>query len=182
MKKIFMTMVIALFAVTANAQWYLGGSVGVASVKNGNADAETVYKFVPDFGYTINDDWAIGVAVGYQKGACSLLKGSFGQDTETEVLQVSPYARYTFVKSKLVNVFIDGGVGLASYKDLGTEFQLGLKPGVAVNLNDKLSFVAHFGFVGFDTFSPKPDNIDNSTNIGVDLDGNNIMFGLYYNF
>ena len=55
MKKIMMTLVIALSAITANAQWYLGGSVGVASVKNGNADAETVYKFVPEFGYTIND-------------------------------------------------------------------------------------------------------------------------------
>ena len=182
MKKILMTMVIALSAITANAQWYLGGSVGVASVKNGNADAETVYKFVPDFGYTLNDQWAIGVAVGYQKGACDLINGGFGQDVETELLQVNPYARYTFVKNKYVNVFMDGTVGLGSYKDIGTEFQLGLKPGVAVNLNDKLSFVAHFGFIGFDSFSPKHDGIDNSTKVGVDFNGNNLTFGLYYNF
>ena len=88
-----MTLVIALSAITANAQWYLGGSVGVASVKNGNEDAETVYKFVPEIGYTINNEWAIGVALGYQKGACDLLNGSFGQDTNTELLQISPYAR-----------------------------------------------------------------------------------------
>lgn len=182
MKKILMTLVIALSAVTANAQWYLGGSVGVASIKNGNADAETVYKFVPDFGYTINDDWTVGVAVGYQKGACNLINGSFGQDTKTELLQINPYARYTVVKSKLVNVFLDGTVGLGSYKDVGTEFQLGLKPGLAVNLNNKLSFVAHIGFVGFDSFSPKADGVDNSNKIGVDLNGNNLLFGLYYNF
>lgn len=181
MKKILMTLVIALSAITANAQWYLGGSVGVASVKNGNADAETVYKFVPEFGYTINDDWAVGVAVGYQKGACSLVNGSFGQNTDTELLQINPYARYTVVKSKYVNVFIDGGVALGSYKDWGTEFQLGLKPGVALNLNEKLSFVTHFGFVGFDSFSPKGEG-DTSNMIGVDLDGNNLTFGLYYNF
>lgn len=177
-----MTLVIALSAISANAQWYLGGSIGVASVKNGNADAETVYKFVPDFGYTLNDDWSIGVAVGYQKGACDLSGGYFGQDVETELLQIAPYARYNVVKNKFVNVFIDGGVALGSFKDYGTEFQLGLKPGVAVNLNDKLSFVAHIGFVGFDSFSYKQDGIDNSTNIGVDLDGNNLTFGLYYNF
>lgn len=181
MKKIMMTLVIALSAITANAQWYLGGSVGVASVKNGSADAETVYKFVPEIGYTINNEWAIGVALGYQKGACDLLNGSFGQDTNTELLQISPYARYSVVRNKFVNVFIDGGVGLGSYKDLGTEFQIGLKPGVAVNLNDKLSFVAHIGFVGFDSFSPK-GNGDSSNVVGVDLDGNNLLFGLYYNF
>ena len=182
MKKILMTLVIALSAVTANAQWYLGGSVGVASVKNGNADAETVYKFVPDFGYTLNDTWSIGVAVGYQKGACDLINSGFGQDTKTELLQVNPYARYVCAKTRHILVFIDGTVGLGSYKDIGTEFQLGLKPGVAVNFNDKLSFVAHFGFVGFDSFSPKSDGIDDSSKIGVDLNGNNLTFGLYYSF
>jgi len=40
--------------------------------------------------------------------------------------------------------------------------------------------VAHVGFVGFETFSPK--NGDSSNAFGLNLDGNNILFGVYYNF
>ena len=94
---------------------------------------------------------------------------------------MNPYVRYTAVKSKLINVFVDGGVGFGSYKDKGTQFELGLRPGVAVNLNENISFVAHVGFVGFESFSPKGDG-DSSNTVGVDLDGNNVTFGLYFNF
>lgn len=182
MKKVMMTLVAALMTVAASAQVYVGGSVGVASVKNGGNDAETTYKFVPEVGYSINDTWAVGVALGYQKGTCDLInKGGYGQDVKTEIFSVNPYARYTFLNSKMINLFVDGGVGFSSYKDLGSEFQIGLKPGVAVNLSEKVSFVAHVGFVGFDTFSPKGEG-KSSNKVGVDLNGNNITFGLYYNF
>ena len=181
MKKILMTLLVAAMAMTANAQFYVGGSVGVGSVKLGHNDAETTYKFVPEIGYNLNSDWALGVAFGYQKGACSLGNGNYGQDVDTELLQINPYVRYTAVKSNVINVFVDGGVGIGSYKDLGTQFQLGLRPGVAVNLNKSISFVAHVGFVGFDSFSPKGDG-NSSHNIGVDLDGNNVTFGMYINF
>lgn len=176
-----MTLVAAVMAVSVNAQGYFGGSIGVASVKNGSADAETVYKFVPEIGYNLNSEWAIGVALGYQKGACDLVYSSYGQDVDTEVLGISPYVRYTALNTKYVNLFLDGGVGFENYKDLGNNFNIGLRPGVAVNFNDKISFVAHLGFVGFSSFSPKGDG-DSSNMVGVDLNGNNVLFGVYFNF
>ena len=39
MKKFFMTLVAVAMAVSVNAQGYFGGSIGVASVKNGGMDA-----------------------------------------------------------------------------------------------------------------------------------------------
>ena len=182
MKKILMTLVAAFATLQMSAQVYVGGSLGVASVKNGNADAETTYKVIPEVGYNINDEWAVGVKLGYQKGAAALGQGAYGQDVNTELFQIAPYARYTVVNSKLVNVFVDGGLGFGSYKDLGTEFNIGLRPGVALNLTDNLSFVAHFGFVGFETFSPDADGVDSSNAVGVDFDQNNLTFGLYWNF
>ena len=176
-----MILVAATMAVSVNAQGYFGGSIGVASVKNGGLDAETTYKFVPEVGYNLNDTWAVGVALGYQKGACNLLTGGYAQNVKTEIFTVNPYVRYTAWNTKYVNLFVDGGVGFGSVKDYGTEFRLGLTPGVAVNFNDKISFVTHFGFVGFDSFSPKGDG-DSSNMIGVDLDGTNITFGLYFSF
>ena len=184
MKKLLMVLVAAAMAVSVNAQGYFGGSIGVASVKHGGADAETTYKFVPEIGWNFSNEWAAGVAFGYQKGACDLLYGGYGQDVDTEVFSVNPYVRYTAWNTNHVNLFVDGGIGLASYKDIGTEFSLGLRPGVAVSFSDKISFVAHIGFVGFvgfDSFSPKGDG-DSSNKIGVDLNGNNILFGLYFSF
>lgn len=176
-----LTLVAAMMTVAASAQVYVGGSIGIGSVKSGAADAETTYKIVPEIGYNINDEWAIGIAFGYQKGACALGQGAYTQDVDAKMFGVNPYVRNTFLKTKYVNVFVDGGLTYANVKDIGNDFEIGLKPGVALNFNDKLSFVAHIGFIGYETFSPKGDGKSSNT-VGVDLDGNNITFGLYWNF
>ena len=181
MKKILITIAAAFAAVTMNAQVFVGGSIGVGSFKVGGGDAETCYKFIPEVGYNLNDEWAIGLTLGYSKGTCSLINTQFDQDVTTELFQICPYARYTFLKTKYVNAFVDGGLGFGSFKDQGTLFSLGLKPGVAVNLTEALSFVTHVGFVGMQNFSPKGGG-KSSTNVGVDVDNSNVSFGLYYNF
>lgn len=43
MKKFFMTLAVVMIAVCANAQVYLGGNVGIASVDYGGDDDETIY-------------------------------------------------------------------------------------------------------------------------------------------
>jgi opacity protein-like surface antigen len=179
MKKILMTMVAVFAAMNMNAQVYVGGSVGFGSVKSGSHSSESTYKIVPEIGYNLNDQWAIGVGLGYQKGNCDFGNLDFAFNTQ-EIFTVSPYARYTFINSNLVNVFVDGGLGFASVKDGGSFFQAGVRPGIALKASDKISLVAHVGFVGFETFSPK--NGDSSNAFGLNLDGNNILFGVYYNF
>lgn len=181
MKKVMMTLVAAMITVAASAQVYVGGSLGIGSVKLGANDAKTSFKIVPEIGYNINDEWAVGLAIGYQQGECKLGKADYLQETEMKLFGVNPYVRNTFLRTKYVNVFVDGGLTYQTIKDFGSDFQVGLKPGVAVNFNDKLSFVAHIGFIGYETFSPKGDGKSSNT-VGVDLDGNNIMFGLYWNF
>lgn len=68
MKKILMSLAVAFVALAANAQVYVGGNVGIASSKEGNADAVTTYKVLPEIGYNINENWAIGTTVGFGKG------------------------------------------------------------------------------------------------------------------
>ena len=180
MKKIMMTLAAVAMAATMNAQVYVGGSLGFGSVKHG--DSESTYKIIPEIGYNLNDQWAVGVKVGYQKGDASFGNGekSISQDVTTETFSVSPYARYTFLNTDMVNLFVDGGVDFQSVKDHGTVFGVGLRPGVALKASDKVSFVAHFGFVGYENFSPKGDG-DSSNAFGLDL-SNNVSFGIYYNF
>ena len=68
MKKVLMTLAVAFIAVAANAQVYVGGNVGIASSKIGDADAVTTYKVLPEIGYNINQNWAIGTTAGWGKG------------------------------------------------------------------------------------------------------------------
>ena len=112
-----------------------------------------------------------------QAGRVSL---GFKQATENPWDSIAEkYAVGTKIKGKVVNVFVDGAFGYKHYNDLGNSWSLGLKPGVAVNV-DKFSFVAHIGFVGYENF--KPEGGDASSVWGVDFDGNNISLGVYYNF
>ena len=87
MKKIFMTLAATAVALGINAQAYVGGGLGVAniSVDNGySKDDATSFKFVPEVGYSFNEEWAAGVAFGWE-GAT---KGG------VKTLSVNPYARY----------------------------------------------------------------------------------------
>lgn len=186
MKKILMTIAAAFVAVSMNAQVYVGGSIGMASVGGENMDDETVVKFLPEIGYNLNDEWAVGTVVGYAKskiGGVTKLGslGYTGANSES-CFVFAPYARYTFLKGKNVSVFIDGGFDFTSGSDGDyTALSIGLKPGVAVSLAENISFVAHAGFIGYDSVNPDGDN-NNKHAWGLDLGSNNLNFGLYFNF
>ena len=180
MKKIMMTLAAVCVAATMNAQVYVGGGLGVAT-SSYDGNSTTIWSILPEVGYNINDKWAVGMTVGYGE---SRVKVKNGATEKVKTFQVSPYARYTFVKFDKVNLFVDGGVGYKHENNAGTKtntFAVGFKPGVAVNLNEKLSFVAHVGFLGYENEKVKGD--DKSTNtFGFDLNGNALSFGVYYNF
>ncbi len=173
MKKIVMTLMAVVATVSMNAQVFVGGGLGVATASSDDTDV-TTFKFVPEVGYTFNDDWAAGIAFGWEGST----KGG------AKTFSINPYARYTMVKGKVVSVFVDGTVGYAHQYNAGldkNEFSVGLKPGVAVNLGSNLSFVTHIGFVGYQNV--KNNVTDRKVDTwGVEVDGRNIIFGLYYNF
>lgn len=180
MKKILLLAVVMFASLNASAQFYVGGSVGFGSVKQGGGDSEFTFKILPELGYQLNDQWAVGATLGYQKGACDIGSVNFNQNVTTEVFIISPYARYTAFDWDQVSLFFDGGISFGSYKDTGTYFGLGVSPGVAVKLTDEISFVTHIGFLGFENFSP--DGGGKSSSIfGLDFK-NSCSFGVYYNF
>lgn len=180
MKKILMTMVAAFAAVSMNAQVYIGGSVAFeawSSQKLAGDKSETVFKIMPEIGYNLNDEWAIGTVIGYQNDKFNGVNG-----VSESAFTIAPYARYTFSKLGKVNLFVDGGVGFTSASKADwTELEVGFKPGLAVNLTDNLSFVSHIGFIGYDLLNPDGDD-NNISMFGLSLDATDITFGLYYSF
>lgn len=178
MKKILMTLAAVAMAATMNAQVYVGGTAGIGSLKVGDADNETAYKFLPEVGYNINDEWSVGVSLGWTKGDLQVLKDNIAVN-DARTFQVNPYVRNTFVRSQYINVFADLGLGYAHINGGGDAYGIGITPGVAVNLTKELSFVTKFAYVGWQ--HAKANGIK-SDFFGVDIDGTNVQFGLYYNF
>lgn len=173
-----MTIVAAVAAVSVNAQVYVGGGLGFTSTSY-DGESTTAFKFIPEVGYTLDESWALGIAFGYAEE---------GKDnTKVKTVAVNPYARYTFAHFDKVNLFLDGGFEFANIdsKAAGYKtnlFGIGVKPGVAINLNDNLSFVSHFGFLGYQTSKPDYDNAKSTSVFGLEFDQSNLTFSLYYNF
>jgi len=188
MKKILLLAVVMFASLNASAQFYVGGSVGFGSVKpTGGSDSEFTFRILPEFGYNLNDQWSVGATLGYQKGfpydGQNIGVGDFSNQyaySKVEVFTIAPYARYTAAEWDMVKFFFDGGLSFGSIKDGGTIIKVGVMPGVAINLTDEISFVAHLGFAGFENFSPKGDGKSGS-NFGIDF-SNNCAFGVYFNF
>lgn len=188
MKKFLMTIAAAFVAVSMSAQIYVGGSFAVnsfSSQKNAvdHADrSETAFKFMPEVGYNINEEWAVGCAFGYESDKFHKINDPSENIASESAFSINPYARYTYLKAGKVNLFVDGGVEFTSASKADwTRLAFGVKPGLAVNLTDQISFVSHLGFIGFDQLNPDGDD-NNTTKVGVDLSGANLTFGLYFNF
>lgn len=176
MKKIVLTLAAVAMAATMNAQGYIGGSFGFQNVSY-DGNSTSAFTILPEVGYNLDENLAVGVTVGYAE--------SGSDDAKVKAFEIAPYARYTFVKAGPVNLFVDGGLGYENAKASGVStntFEIGIKPGVAVNLNEKFSFVAHVGFLGWGTSKPDYDGAKSTNYYGLNLDGNKLSFGFYYNF
>lgn len=157
---------------------YVGGSLGIW---RNQSDKVTTIKIAPEVGYNINDTWAVGTQIGYQYiGKKHASNSSFIFD---------PYARWTYLRSGMVQLFVDGGVdfslGHTSWdgkdSDVSASFGIGLKPGVALNFNKHFSIVAHLGFLGYQGANNAAEVGGFKKGFGFDF-SNSADFGFYYTF
>ena len=178
MKKIMMTLAAIAVAATMNAQMYVGGTLGFTSEKADfdGAKATTNFTIKPEIGYNLDENLAVGLALGFTSDKA-------GDADAVTTFEIAPYARYTFAKLDKVNFFVDGEVSYATKKDTYNKFGIHIKPGVAVNVNDKISFVAKLGTDGLGWTNTNDKIHDYKTNkFGLDLSTLGLEFGMYYNF
>lgn len=173
MKKIFAIAVVAMMAITVNAQAWLGGSLGFdwAKSKDDGAKATTVWGIAPELGYNLDDNWAVAIKLG-------IISGKEGDADAVTGFQVNPYARYTFCQMDKLSFFIDGGIDYTTYgKNAGNSFGIGVQPGLCYKVGDIVSLVAKFGYFGWKSYSEKSYNLDQ---FGLGVNGNNLEFGVYF--
>ncbi len=177
MRKLFLLVVIVMAAISASAQEgvYLGG--GISLWRNNDLDRAS-FSITPDVGYNLSEKWAVGVELAYaHKG----YDGDHG--INTNAFAFAPYARYSFYENKIVRLFLDMGFGVSTYKEKHADavngFEIGVKPGLALKLNDHFSFITKVGFAGYrdDYYRDMEGN-----GFGVSLDTENISIGIDYEF
>ena len=189
---------VAVASLSANAQVWVGGEVGFSAGKTTNNGTKfgsgADFNLIPEIGYTLNDKFDIAVAIGiaHNNGNGKAYAGTEGYDAYRMVLDdvnrnaftLNPYVRYKFANAGDFTFFVDGGfsytmIHYSGDDNNGNQWGLGFKPGIAYNLSDKVSLVAHVGELSYNFF--KKDEVKNNEfNMGVS--GNNISLGAYVSF
>ncbi|MDE6170318.1 MAG: porin family protein [Duncaniella sp.] len=178
MKKIISLAILAVMAFTASAQLHIGGTVN--AWRNGS-EHETTLTIMPEVGYTISDNLIIGTEIGWnhfhKKGLNNNLFG------------IAPYARYTFLQSGIVGLFVEGGfdvfAGKTSFEnggesDTATTFGIGFKPGASFKVSEKVTLVTKFGFLGYEGANDAAKAAGYVEGWGLRFTGNNIEIGFFY--
>ncbi|MDU1904905.1 MAG: outer membrane beta-barrel protein [Dysgonomonas sp.] len=191
MRKLIFTLAIALGAFfSVNAQevggMWVGGTVGLWSSKVKGADSELSFKVLPEFGYVISDNVGIGISLGggHIYGESLNFKDGEQGGKEANYYRVNPFLRYAFLKGSMGSLFFDGGVGYEHHKVCnggakGQRIDAGFKPGLALNVSDKVSLIGKFGFLGYQ-YEKVGDVKRNS--FGFDFDMDNIELGMALKF
>lgn len=171
MKKLVFTLMVALLAIIgADAQVYVGGSFNLTHDKNID---RTNFTIAPEVGYNLNKTWAIAAEIGYTHVKQDGVKAN--------AFNFAPYARYSFFEKGIIRLFLDGCVGVSTYAkeydDNINGFEIGIKPGIALEICKNLTFVAKYGFAGY-----RDDYKYANSTSGISLSSEDLNFGFHYEF
>lgn len=176
MKKFLFMAFLAVAATSANAQFYLGGTLqlGTQNVKVGDADgvSTTTFGILPEIGYNITDVFAIGAELGFNTSKTEDYKA-------LNVWGVGPYVRANFAElGNNVKLFADAFFAYewASQGDADTDgFEVGLRPGINVALNDNWGLIGKMTLFSYSKY-------DETKTTSFKFAPTSVQLGVVYNF
>ena len=99
MKRILTVIAAAFIALSANAQWYAGGSLGL-----GGSSDYTSLIVAPEVGYSIDSNWTVGASLSFNH---------YGMSSSNQInFSLAPFARYFFYNIGNLNVFAEANAQL----------------------------------------------------------------------
>lgn len=192
MKKIMFAAALLVASLSANAQVYIGGGVGLHSITPESVEGApapddiTTIKLSPEVGFKLDDKLSLGLAVGYDH--------SKQGDVKNTTWSLDPYVRYTFAKWNNVGFFGEAGFGYQhSEKNTKVDeaevttgktntWYIGVRPGISVDITSHFTFLTKIGWFGYESWKKDTDKAKAGSDFGLDLDASNIQFALLYNF
>lgn len=134
MKKLFITIAFVAAAMFANAQFFVGGGLGLTTEggktkQSGNgvtveADAPKSFgfQFVPTVGYMFNDNIGVGLDLGFsfsktvQDNLFDADNDKYKETTKTTTIAFAPFFRYVFAEVDNFKFYCDAKFAFASSK------------------------------------------------------------------
>jgi len=205
MKKVLISLAAIAFAVSANAQLFIGGSLSanttatpssyvVGSTVVESKPTSSTLSFAPVVGFELSDKFAVGGMLSLSTSK-SVSDKEVSKDvwTKTNAWSVAPFVRYTFVtfgdfalKAQAVaSVYQSTPVTNAgSGKTKGwrtTTLSLNVAPIVSYSLNEHFDLEANLNFFGLTastSTSKDPDEKDNkntSNYLGLTANSSNVV-------
>lgn len=140
MKRLFLTAVISIALVgTLNAQtkFWVGGSFSISSSDH-DPNKDHSFIFMPEFGYRINDTWAMGGMLGYRSHTTE----TGNLELKTTCTSIIPFARYYVGSVSLVRFFAQASLPMDFYGGDVSYNSVGLiaSPGLEIAINEKWGF------------------------------------------
>jgi hypothetical protein len=182
MKKVFLFVLVAVLGVaSANAQAYIGGSLGIASGTNkpegGSKTTSSLFSIAPEVGYSLTEKLDLGISVYFASGKDG--------DIKTTGFGAAPYVRYSFIELGKFSIlgkaslYVEGeNEKEGSIKTAISAFGLNVVPVLAYNLSDHFVLLANLGFLGLDlnqsTYKYDGHKTSTGTNFFLGADTNTI--------
>ena len=203
MKKSLLALIFAAaFVVPALAEnMWVGGSFGYNS-QNDSYDggdykySTTSWSIEPEFGYSLNEKWDIGVHLEYAsaQGVDKILGFELFWDDQVDTTEmgIAPFARFHVAKIAGVDVMLKGSVFYVSgeakvpYAKVDyTGYGVSIAPVISYSINETWSIGATLNFAELAFVHTESDDYDDykSDKFGFNLnDGSLISIGFSYHF
>ncbi len=212
MKKLFITVAFVAAAMFAQAQFFLGGNLGMNFEKSKTKMASSTtdndktfeWNISPSIGYMFSDKIGVGLDFGVDMTTVTTPSTALTPEikNKTNVWTVAPYLRYVFAEVDNFKFYADAKVGLGGGKlkvesDGNTTdgpkvsyFGISVVPGMAYMLTDNISMNCTLNILalGFDQLKAKEKYEDGeieltTTQFGFGVNRETpVKIGFFYTF
>ena len=174
---------------SATYKFFVGGQLGFENISQTEVDEKTTLTtFSPYLGYSINQNWILGISIGLINDKSEvnnvIAKGS--------TFSVTPFTRYRKALDSKMGLYGEFGVaiinGSTTYESGGNEtktksnaFSLYLGPGIDYALANRWVVNAGWGLLSY-TSSGLKDGDNRVNRFGLSLNPRSINFSLNYLF
>lgn len=185
------------FKINKN-QWVLGGTLNINSVNTEDKSQSQIndykrnsYGVFPELGYSVKDNFIIGLGTGYTFGKSENKIST--HESKTHRISFSAFARQYLPVTKRFAFNIEGKFEYSDYqnefkgtsyssKSDGSGFSIGLTPGITYSLSNKILMNANFGKLAYGDFESEDYNgiITKSNSFDFNLNFSQLYFGLLF--
>ncbi|NHB69459.1 outer membrane beta-barrel protein [Perlabentimonas gracilis] len=183
-------LMVSAMAIGQNSNMWAGGSLAFSN-ENNDGTKGSVFTFMPQLGYIVNDNFTVGGAIGFSSVGTKLNNGDKNTDN---TLSIVPFARYSVINLEKISIFAQGELPLHFYsgtnydgssKNSQNSIGIAVRPGLSYSFNERwganLLMPSIFSFI---THSNNYSSVNFGINNGYTLQGYllNTSIGFIYKF